>query len=232
MAKWTGRDLVVLADLAGFSPARKTQGIGHDRWAAAIALAESGGNPKAHDTRPPDDSYGLMQINMIGKLGPARRKQFGIGSNEALYDPQANMQAAFIIYKGAGNSFRPWSTFPAKASLKLPQTTGVSDRDRKFFYEGRKDILKTMEKFGKIPEILGEGALAGLGKAAELGVATGQAALEFNPLDVVTDWLEGIGLRVAAFVGGGLLLIIALLMLMGKANPVTNVAKAVKPRAA
>jgi hypothetical protein len=41
--------------------------------AVAIALAESGGNPAAHNPVPPDDSWGLWQINMRGHLGPVRR---------------------------------------------------------------------------------------------------------------------------------------------------------------
>src|SRR3982750_492240 len=60
---------------------------------AAIALAESNGNPTAHNAVPPDDSYGLWQINMRGKLGPARRQAFGIQSNTELFDPTKNARA-------------------------------------------------------------------------------------------------------------------------------------------
>lgn len=81
--------------------------------AAAIAMAESGGNPNAHNAKPPDDSYGLWQINMIGSLGPARRKTFGISSNTALYDPLTNAKAAVAV---SGNkSFAAWSTFGSGA---------------------------------------------------------------------------------------------------------------------
>lgn len=78
--------------------------------AAAIALAESGGRPDAHNPRPPDDSYGLWQINMLGRLGPARRQQFGLSSNEQLYDPLTNARAAVAI-SGGGKSFGAWSTY-------------------------------------------------------------------------------------------------------------------------
>jgi hypothetical protein len=78
--------------------------------AAAIALAESGGRPDAHNPKPPDDSYGLWQINMLGSLGPARRRQFGLSSNAALFDPLTNAKAAVAI-SGGGSSFGAWSTY-------------------------------------------------------------------------------------------------------------------------
>lgn len=77
-----------------------------------IAKGESSFNPKAHNPNAStgDNSFGLMQINMIGKLGPARRKQFGIESNEALFDPQTNMNAAYQVFKERG-SFEPWTVY-------------------------------------------------------------------------------------------------------------------------
>lgn len=78
--------------------------------AVAIALAESGGRTKAHNDLPPDDSYGLWQINMLGALGPERRRQFDLDANRDLFDPETNAEAAFEI-SGRGESFRPWTTF-------------------------------------------------------------------------------------------------------------------------
>lgn len=78
--------------------------------ATAIALAESGGNERAHNAVPPDDSYGLWQINMYGDLGPARRAQLGIGSNEQLYDIATNAKAMYAISSG-GTNWGPWTTF-------------------------------------------------------------------------------------------------------------------------
>ncbi|MFD9893717.1 transglycosylase SLT domain-containing protein [Amycolatopsis sp. NPDC059027] len=78
--------------------------------AAAVALAESRGDPRAHNPVPPDDSFGLWQINMLGGLGPARRRQFGLSSNEDLYDPATNARAAVAI-AGGGSSFAAWSTY-------------------------------------------------------------------------------------------------------------------------
>lgn len=75
----------------------------------AIAGAESGWNPGAHNPVPPDDSYGLWQINMLGGMGPERRRLFGISSNSQLFDPATNARAAMIIYKQQG--LRAWSTY-------------------------------------------------------------------------------------------------------------------------
>jgi hypothetical protein len=82
------------------------------RTAIAIALAESRGNPNAHNTNAAtlDNSYGLWQINMFGALGPARRRRFGIRSNDELFDPTVNARAMFDLSAG-GTVWRPWSTF-------------------------------------------------------------------------------------------------------------------------
>jgi len=91
---------------------------GHDlTTAVAVAMAESGGNPHAHNPVPPDNSYGLWQINMIGGLGPDRRHQFHLDSNSELYDPETNAKAAFAI-SGKGDSFQPWTTYTSGAYKK------------------------------------------------------------------------------------------------------------------
>jgi len=96
-------------DIAGYAAAAGFSGDAL-RIAVAIALAESGGNPGAHNSRPPDDSYGLWQINMLGPLGPQRRAMLGLNSNADLYNPMTNARAAFMI-SGGGTNFNPWSTF-------------------------------------------------------------------------------------------------------------------------
>jgi hypothetical protein len=88
---------------------------GHDlTTAVAIALAESGGDPRAHNPVPPDNSYGLWQINMIGALGPDRRHEFHLDANKELFDAETNAKAAFAI-SGKGDSFQPWTTFTSGA---------------------------------------------------------------------------------------------------------------------
>lgn len=91
-------------------------GMKQPRVMAAIAMAESGGNTNAHNSTPPDDSYGPWQINMYGNLGPSRRKQFGISSNTALFNPLTNALAAKKIQSGQG--LGAWSTYTNGAYKK------------------------------------------------------------------------------------------------------------------
>lgn len=77
--------------------------------AAAIAMGESSGNPNAYNGRGDDQSYGLWQINMKGSLGPARRAQFGLTSNEQLYDPVTNARIAVAIFNQQG--YGAWGAY-------------------------------------------------------------------------------------------------------------------------
>ena len=82
---------------------------------AAIAMAESGGRSGAHNNNAAtgDNSYGLWQVNMLGRMGPERRRSFGIGSNEALFDPAVNAGAARKVFESQG--FGAWSVFKSGA---------------------------------------------------------------------------------------------------------------------
>lgn len=70
----------------------------------AVAMAESGGNPRAHNPNAStgDNSYGLLQVNMLGRMGDERRRAFGLRSNEDLFDPLTNLKAARKIYDSQG----------------------------------------------------------------------------------------------------------------------------------
>jgi lysozyme-like protein len=80
--------------------------------AVAIAGAESGYRPTAHNPTPPDDSYGLWQVNYYGNLRPGRTQAYGPA--EGQYDPLTNARAAYSISGGGGN-FKPWTTFTSGA---------------------------------------------------------------------------------------------------------------------
>lgn len=80
-----------LAVQAGYEPGDKAA------TAAAIAMAESNGNPLAHNTKG-EDSRGLMQINGDA-WGPL-----------SVFDPVKNMQNSLHISKG-GTDFHDWSTY-------------------------------------------------------------------------------------------------------------------------
>ena len=90
------------------------------RTAWAIAKRESGGRPDAYNPNrgTGDNSYGLFQINMLGKMGEARRRQFGLQNNKQLFDPVTNAKVAFAMSKG-GTDFGPWGVGP-NAYRKTP----------------------------------------------------------------------------------------------------------------
>lgn len=79
------------------------------------AMKESMGKPFAHNknSNTGDNSYGLFQINMIGSLGPARLKQFGLKNNKELFDPATNAKIAFIMSDG-GKDWSAWHGITSK----------------------------------------------------------------------------------------------------------------------
>lgn len=83
------------------------------RTAYAIMMRESRGNPRAFNGNrgTGDQSYGLFQINMLGDMGPARRREYGLSSNDDLYDPFTNARAAYRLSKG-GTDFGAWGLGP------------------------------------------------------------------------------------------------------------------------
>jgi cell wall-associated NlpC family hydrolase len=80
--------------------------------AYAVAMAESGGKAGAHNpnVKTGDNSYGLFQINMLGQMGANRLKQFGLTSDDQLYDPMTNAKAAYAISSG-GKNWGAWTTY-------------------------------------------------------------------------------------------------------------------------
>lgn len=77
----------------------------------AVARGESGWRNDAHNPNAGtgDNSYGLWQINMLGTMGANRRKQFGISSNEQLFDPRVNARAALAILRSQG--WKAWTVY-------------------------------------------------------------------------------------------------------------------------
>ena len=98
----TDLQLVELLSAVGFE--------GQDlKEAWAVAMTESTGNPLNHNgnRKTGDNSYGLFQINMIDKLGTARREKFGLESNAELLNPVVNAQIAYHMSNGGKN----WSAW-------------------------------------------------------------------------------------------------------------------------
>lgn len=103
----TGEDVARYAYNAGFRGENLVKAV-------AIAYRESRWNAGSYnpDASTKDLSYGLMQINMIGALGPSRLEQFGLSKNEELYDPATNMRAAFQM--SGGKDFYAWGAYKGK----------------------------------------------------------------------------------------------------------------------
>jgi hypothetical protein len=95
--------------------------------AYAIAMAESSGNARAHNPNSGtgDNSYGLFQINMLGGMGPERRKKYGLSSNEELFDPYVNARIAYQMSNG-GKNWAPWSTYKRGDYLKFMGQSGAN----------------------------------------------------------------------------------------------------------
>lgn len=164
--------------------------------AVAIALAESKGDIAAYNGNAAtgDDSYGLWQINMKGDLGPARRKMFGIESNDQLFGYGINAKAAFTLYANRGGTFKDWSTYNSGkyAAYVLAGTRGAESPENPDNTLGPLGNPTNTQIGGKIPDLLKDFVLWVLGL--------------FGP----------VLLRIAGFVGGGLLILVAIVLYVRK----------------
>ena len=110
----TPQQIAQYAYNAGFRGAALNQAV-------AVAIAESGGNPAAYNpeaaagTKTGSGSRGLWQI--YGSAHP----EF---NNPSAFDPQVNANAAFKVFREAGNRFTPWSTF--NQGLAIPRVDYAS----------------------------------------------------------------------------------------------------------
>lgn len=156
--------------------------------AVAVALAESGGNTRAHNPRGLDNSYGLWQINMLGQMGVERRKAFGIRSNEELWDPNVNARAAKKIH-----SWQGWSGW----------TTYTSGRYRIYLNRARKAAGNPSAASGGAVDAQQAGLIPGLN----------EISLFF---EIISD--GGVWIRIGMFVAGGILLLLGLFQLSGQAG--------------
>jgi hypothetical protein len=113
MATLTAVEIYRICLDAGFSPDQAVT------W-TAIALAESGGDPTAHNPHG-ESSWGLWQVNVAPDV---RTNAWG-----ELTDPHANARAAYEISHG-GTDLRPWTVTHA--------SNGGTDHDyRQFMDEAR-----------------------------------------------------------------------------------------------
>lgn len=162
--------------------------------ATAIAMAESGGNTRAHNTRPPDNSYGLWQINMYGTLAVGRRVMFGITTNDALFDPAVNARAALMIRRGQG--WTAWSVYTSGA-YKKHLTAAAAAAGAPTGPSGNSNIGGI-----PIPDALNP-----------------QKQLE-AVIEKMTKWVQEQALRIAMFLGGGFLIWLSIqIFITGQITP-------------
>jgi septum formation inhibitor-activating ATPase MinD len=92
------------------------------KTAWAVASVESNGRPMAlNDNRSTGDkSYGIFQINMLGKLGVDRQEKFNLVSNKELFDPVTNAEITYHMTKG-GIDWSSWPNSIGKAKELLTQ---------------------------------------------------------------------------------------------------------------
>ena len=85
----------------------------------AVAMAESAGHPRAHNQNhhTGDNSYGLLQINMIGEIGAERRQLLDLRRNEDLFVPRVNFRAAKLIYDQQG--LEAWGAYKNGSYLQF-----------------------------------------------------------------------------------------------------------------
>lgn len=102
MTSYSAAQLAWFADQAGWS------NVSDRTVAVAVAMAESSGNPNAHNTSHGADARGLWQINVASNAHPEY-------ASTNLYDPMVNAQTAHAIWSKSG--WGPWSTHNSGAYL-------------------------------------------------------------------------------------------------------------------
>lgn len=71
-----------------------------------VMWRESRCNPQAHNGTGPDDSYGLLQVNVKGYLWKGRAQMCGLSERSDLFDPATNLRCALVLWQRSG--WRPW----------------------------------------------------------------------------------------------------------------------------
>ncbi len=178
----SGEDVARFAYNAGFRGENLVKAV-------AIAYRESRWNAGSYnpDASTKDLSYGLMQINMLGALGPARLKQFGLSKNEDLYDPAINMKAAFQM--SGGNNFYAWGPYKGKDPLYStnPEAARQAVTNAGFSTEGDPDIRSSARGSGMSVSTLTTGATFNISPVINVnGGGNPQADAQVIAREVVT----------------------------------------------
>lgn len=84
--------------------------------AVAVALRESGGNPKAYN---PETAAGTAQGSGSRGLWQIYGTAHPWANGPQVFDPQANANAAYRVWREAGGRWTPWSTWTNGSALTL-----------------------------------------------------------------------------------------------------------------
>lgn len=208
MAKLSAGQVYKLALDAGFTTSEA-------RVMTTIAYYESGWETTVVNDKPPDLSYGLWQINMLGAKGPERRKALGLSRNEELLNPVVNARAAYYVYKpsskgGLGQGFNAWSVYLHRATNSgWSRTSLEAGRAKPEDLKGggvdlgeyASDAVKTaigstVDPFGILPGVP-DGPLGWLSD-------------KLDPFDAVQGYIKENAIRGVYFVSGSVLIITGL----------------------
>ena len=186
---------------AGFPTSAIPQGLG-------VATAESGLRTDA--VSPPNSNgtvdRGLWQINSVHGKDPAR-----------LMDPAYNTQVAFELWRSAGNSWRPWSTFNNGTAHVVNTSYAINPAFNPL--GGLPSWLTGQVPGGPVPlDILGKGianstGLASLGKGVGVVIGT---------ITSVSFWK-----RAGVLFVGWIVLLVGFVVLVSGSKPAKMVTKAV-----
>jgi hypothetical protein len=205
--------------------------------AVAVALRESGGNPLAYNpesaagTAKGSGSRGLWQV--YGTAHPW-------ANNSTVFDPQANANAAYRVFKESGGRWTPWSTWTNGSALallpslstKLNPTQFATRTNATRISTASTPVLSTpgqLQSSGVIAAGRSSGGLSSAGGISSAGGLTNKP----NP---VSDFLENIGMGAGSGANplydfsamgiGGVLIIIGLLALFFVSGAAESTAKA------
>lgn len=177
--------------------------------AVAVALAESSGNTDAinHNSNGSTD-HGLWQINdkahadLITKYGN-------------INDPIANGRAALAVYKAAGNSWSPWSTYTSgayKSHLTSANTSAAKD--------GANNDLTTIQSFPNDETITATAPSPLSSMTSNLTSGLSGITSALGTLTSSSTWL-----RIGAVVGAVLLVLVGVVFMVESNKDVQSATK-------
>lgn len=120
----------------------------------AVAYGESHWFDKSYNPNEAtgDNSYGIWQINLLGKLKAARLKQLNLSKSEDLFDLETNARAMGVLYRealswGRTSGWSPWGAYTNRSYERHLGLAFIAVRDFKARLEESGDRLHIGEPF-------------------------------------------------------------------------------------